>query len=365
MSAGKDATGFDDFRNNQDRNRNTLKKKLDQVHDDCEGIFLDGIRYIFNEVQKRINSQNNESNFASEDSKNKRNFKGFSSNKKNENKQDERMNTNASKKEDNVVNDDNIVGFESLPYKYKMMIKNECMNFIKLAFIFDFIMKDILRRMYLFSIEDTIHKLKEFNDEPIPSQLRENLLNKNEDYDKPQYTNNNRVIPYFLVTLNLSDTKIEQRDKIKQNIKPFYFKVLADDQFDPTAHIMLEPESNGENENEPAENPLDSDKEIVVDMIQRPSHYFTSFLPEEFQLRQEFKKQVNTSIEMLKIPGWRGHPVFAKYLTYLEDYDDRFSEWNSKEAQEIDPVTILKDDDLYDKMEDTINSAIIKGFDKC
>ena len=49
-----------------------------------------------------------------------------------------------------------------------MMIKEECKNFVKLAYLFDYIMLDILRRMFLFSMTDVLKKLDDYNEIPIP-----------------------------------------------------------------------------------------------------------------------------------------------------------------------------------------------------
>ena len=47
------------------------------------------------------------------------------------------------------MNEDEIVGFENYAYKNKMMVKDECKNFVKLAYLFDYIMLDLLRRMFI------------------------------------------------------------------------------------------------------------------------------------------------------------------------------------------------------------------------
>src|SRR5690606_26988852 len=126
------------------------------------------------------------------------------------------------------------------PYKFKMMIKNECLNFIKLAYIFDYIMLDVLRRTYIFSIKDTLKRLEDFNLLESPNALKENILNKRDEYVKPTVTNPNRVIPYFLIKCGIDQKAIENRDKIKIKVKPFYVKATSDDEFDPNAHLQID-----------------------------------------------------------------------------------------------------------------------------
>ena len=103
---------------------------------------------------------------------------------------------------------DEIVGFENYPYKNKMMVKEECKNFVKLSYLFDYIMLDLLRRMFIFSITDVLNKLDEYNAQPIPPK-KENILNKNGEYIKPQMLNPNRVVPYFMIQCKLDDNQFK------------------------------------------------------------------------------------------------------------------------------------------------------------
>ena len=59
--------------------------------------------------------------------------------------------------------------------------KDEIKNFVKLAYLFDYIMLDLLRRMFIFSITDVLNKLDEYNAQTIPPK-KENILNKNGEY---------------------------------------------------------------------------------------------------------------------------------------------------------------------------------------
>jgi hypothetical protein len=138
-----------------------------------------------------------------------------------------------------MMNEDEIVGFENYPYKNKMMVKDEIKNFVKLAYLFDYIMLDLSRRMFIFSITDVLNKLDEYNAQTIPPK-KENILNKNGEYIKPQNINPNRVVPYFMVQCKLDDKPIEKVDYIVKKVKPFYVKATPDAEFDPTAHIQID-----------------------------------------------------------------------------------------------------------------------------
>ncbi len=48
-----------------------------------------------------------------------------------------------------------------------------------------------------------------------------------------------------------------------------------------------------------------------------------------------------------QITGWKGHPEFKRYLAFLEDWDDRFGDWDNKEAKELELIKILKNDDYF------------------
>ena len=175
LRQGLESISFQIFKDNQDKSRSKLSKELNLIHDVCEDLFVKGIKTIFSQLQRRINLENNEANYNNEDAKSR--FKKFSKPKKDEKKEDDKKFTN----DDNIISEDNIVGFENLRYKSKNSIKTECMNFIKLAFLFDYIILDVLRKMYLFSMNEILDKISDYNKDPVP-KFRENYMNKNGDF---------------------------------------------------------------------------------------------------------------------------------------------------------------------------------------
>lgn len=365
---------FETFIFKQETSQVKLKKDIQDIHTHCESIFIDTITRTFNNVQKRINLQNNESNYKSDDNNNKRRKKKFAT-FANKNKNSDKESESKNLPDDNaVLNDDQIVGFDNYDYKYKMMIKNECMNFIKMAFIFDYILLDVLRTMYLFSMQEVLNKLEEFNRIPPPDHIRENLLNKRDEYIKPPVSQLHRIIPYFQIKCKIDSKAIEKRDRIQQRVKQFFIKATPDDEFDPTAHIQLETEDDMDFSMKP--NAKESEEvqvfvkktesdDIDIELIERPHYYFTIYDPDADLLIKEFIQQINKSVDDLKIKGWRGHPVFTKYLVYLEDWDDRFGEWDNDEPLVLDPTMILSEDELFINKDELISKEIRVAFMKC
>ena len=231
LRQGLESITFDNFKEIQEKSRRSLRDQLIQIHSKCDDVFTFGIKSIFSNLQRKINLENNEANYNNEDSKSR--FKKFL-NKKKDDKKDEDKNWN----DDNLISEDNIVGFENLRYKSKNSIKTECMNFIKLAFIFDYIMLDVLRKMYLFSMKEILDKISEFNKVAVP-KFRENYMNKNGEFSKPQVIlNPTRLVSYLLIKCNLDNSKrIDDSDKIYKKVEPYNFELGSDELFDPTIHL--------------------------------------------------------------------------------------------------------------------------------
>ena len=229
-----ESISFETFKQKQDKSRETLTDELNKIHGCCEKIFINGIKSIFANLQKKINLENNEANYNNDDMKNNKKKK-FGNLKKDEKKEDDKKEKVSN--EENLISEDNIVGFESLRYKSKNSIKTECMNFIKLAFIFDYIMLDVLRKMYLFSMKEILEKIHDFNRVFVP-KLRENYMNKNGDFSKPQILSNpSRLVAYMLIKCNIDNKKIDEKDKYQKKIEPYNFEPGSDELFEPTIHI--------------------------------------------------------------------------------------------------------------------------------
>jgi len=372
LRVGMESNTFDMFIQKQILCRKKLRKDIEDVHKVCEHIFIEGIKKIFSDVQKKINLQNNESNYNNDEINKKKNKKFNNYNNKKKEKKDEKEEINQNEENMNIA-DDNIVGFENYPYKYKMMIKTECKNFIKLAFLFDYILLDVLRYMYIFSMTDALKKFKDFNITEIPEKLRENILDKRNEYIKSPLSKTNRNIPYFQIKCKLASKPIEKLDKKIKAVKPFYPKVSHDDEFDPTAHLILE-DLKAEKEKEerlalldPTEKAKlnDEEEDINVEVIERPHYYFACFEPDQEKLTNTIIDQISESMNALKIEGWKGHPKFKKYLEYLEDWDDRFSNWDNDRAPELDPQIILLENKYYDERDELIREQVKIGYEKC
>lgn len=353
LNVGYESNTFEEFKKRQEDEREILKKNLQKVHNESELIFVEGVKKIFSDLHKKITIQNNDSNFSD----NKKNKPG-ANNDKNEKQENKENNNN----ENAIVNEDSIVGFENFNFKYKMMIKTEVMNFIKLAFLFDYILLDCLRKMYLTSMQNSIEKLQDYNSKEEPTHLKENILTKRDEYVKPipNLKHGERVIPYFLINTKLKELdreKIEVIHIIKEKIKLFFFKFSSDDEFKPAAHIEI----------------LDEDKESVpsnitsldYEYLANPNYYFTEYYPDKADIKTEFSNQIYASIESLKVQCWKGHPEFKKYLPYLGDYDDRFGDWDNDEKVILDPSAILCTDDLFQDRDTIISHEIDIAFKKC
>ena len=376
MKVGLDSNTFQKFQDLQTELRKRTRKKLDDVHDECQKIFENSIKTIFSQVQKKINDLHNEENHTSDDIK--KGGKPLSSKRKsvNDNNYQENEADKVSQEQKGILNEDEIVGFDNFSYKNKMMIKEECKNFVKLAYLFDYIMLDILRRMFLFSMTDVLKKLDDYNEIPIPV-MKENIQNKNGEYIKPQVQNQNRVVPYFLIQCKLENNKpIEAHDYVKTKVKPFFVKATPDDEFDPTAHIMIDKEEQEyQKQLREGKSPQDiinsgvtqvnTVDDIEVQLINRPHHYFISYEPDYEQLKSKFEKEINETLSELKVKGWRAHPRFRNYLKYMDDWDEKYGEWDTEEAKDLNVEQNLKEDPVFIQKETDIAQKLKTAFKKC
>jgi dynein heavy chain len=355
MSVGYESHNFDLFKTKQEKERLNLKTKLTNIHEQSEVIFVEGIKKIFSKLHKEITTENNENNYS--DTKKKTAVEANLKNKKNQGKNEEVVVNDGG-----AVNEETIVGFENFSFKYKMKIKTECMNFIKLAYLFDYILLDCLRTMFLFSIKDSIDKLKEFNNKETPNEIRENVLTKRDEYVKPvTQKTGDKTIPYFIVNCLINQitdrNQIESRHLNKINIKPFFFKSSFDEEFKPAAHIEIFDEDIGL---------LQTNTEsIQIDKLESPHIYFTEYDPPKEKIKEEFSNQIQQSIDALRIFGWKGHPEFKKYLPYLGDYDDRYGDWDNDDKVPQDPSSILNNDDLFMERDNQIQEEINVAYKKC
>ena len=374
MKVGLDSNSFQKFQDLQNELRRRNRKKLDDVHDACQNNFDTSLRTIFSQVQQKINDLHNEENRNTDD--NKKGNKLTSKKKKKEERNNDYENyEKAVNDQKGILNEDEIVGFDNFSYKNKMMIKDECKNFVKLAYLFDYIMLDVLRRMFIFSMTDVLTKLDEYNEIGVPPK-KENMLNKNGEYIKPQIQNPNRVVPYFLIQCKLDNKPIEKLDYQTVKVKPFFVKATPDSDFDPSAHIQIDNEEKEYqrllNEGKTPQDIMNSGvttvqnvDSIEVKEIKRPHHYFISYDPDYEHLKTKFEKEINETLGELKVKGWRAHPRFSHYLKYMDDWDEKFGEWDTDEPRDLNVELILKEDAVFIQKESDIAQKLRLAYNKC
>ena len=351
MKVGLESNSFKKFQDMQIELRKRNKRKLEEIHTKCENNFVTSLKSIFSQVYQKINDLHNEQNHNVDEKKG--GIKKEKKREKTEEKVEEKIDKGSTSDQKTLINEDEIVGFENYPYKNKMAVKDECKNFVKLAYLFDYIMLDQLRRMFIFSITDVLTKLDEYNTQPIPPK-KENILNKNGEYIKPQILNPNRIVPYFMVQCKLDDKPIEKLDYIIKKVKPFYVKATPDSEFDPTAHIQIDYEEMeyqkqlqaGKTQKEimtGGDLALAASEDIEIKEIKRPHHYFIKYEPDCETLKVQFKKEIKDTLEILKVKGWRSHPRFSSYLRYMDDWDEKYADWEAAaEPKELNVEEILK-----------------------
>ena len=375
MKVGLDSNSFKKFQDMQIELRKRTKRKLDEIHTKCQNNFDTSLKSIFSKVYQKINDLHNEQNHNVDDKKPGQGAKKDKRRDKTEDKNEEKIDKGSTTDNKTMVNEDEIVGFENYAYKNKMLVKDECKNFVKLAYLFDYIMLDLLRRMFIFSITDVLTKLDEYNSQPIPPK-KENILNKNGEYIKPQNMNPNRVVPYFMVQCKLDDKPIEKVDYIKKKVKPFYVKATPDAEFDPTAHIQIDYEEMeyqkqlqaGKTQKEiiSGGDLLAASDDIEIKEIKRPHHYFIKYEPDCETLKVQFKKEIKDTLEILKVKGWRAHPRFSSYLRYMDDWDEKYADWEAAaEPKELNVEEILKEDNIFQTKDTEIENKIKYAYDKC
>ena len=375
MKVGLDSNSFKKFQDMQIELRKRTKRKLDEIHTKCQNNFDTSLKSIFSKVYQKINDLHNEQNHNVDDKKPGQGAKKDKRRDKTEDKNEEKIDKGSTTDNKTMVNEDEIVGFENYAYKNKMLVKDECKNFVKLAYLFDYIMLDLLRRMFIFSITDVLTKLDEYNSQPIPPK-KENILNKNGEYIKPQNMNPNRVVPYFMVQCKLDDKPIEKVDYIKKKVKPFYVKATPDAEFDPTAHIQIDYEEMeyqkqlqaGKTQKEiiSGGDLMAASDDIEIKEIKRPHHYFIKYEPDCETLKVQFKKEIKDTLEILKVKGWRAHPRFSSYLRYMDDWDEKYADWEAAaEPKELNVEEILKEDNIFQTKDTEIENKIKYAYDKC
>lgn len=382
LKGGYESNDYDNFIKQQENTRNNLSNKLNSYHAYSENIFVEGISSIFKKLSIEINNENNASNAAEINKKNNRVFDNKNNKLSNNkdinmiNENNNKINNNANIYNDQAIdNDASLVGFETYSFKYKMKVKTECMNFIKLAYLFDYIILDCIRIMYLRSIEEVISTLIEYNSKPLPDEILENDVDKCNNYIRRMKVGKNDNTPYFLVKVNLENNiinKIEKRHLLKVKVNPFH-KHSKEEEFKPVAHIELE-NDNGEvipfsnmiyrkyNVNSVKNN---EEAYLYYEKLDCAYKYFINYDPTKFNIVEGFKKQIKETSNKLKIKGWYGHPEFRKYLPYLGDYDDRFGDWDNEENQELDPSSILNNDEAFLEKENNIRNQVEDAYDKC
>ena len=243
-------------------------------------------------------------------------------------------------------------GFEALgfpanlAYGHRAALRRECMRFLRLAHLIDFMSTKALGDIYLDTIREMIDSLRTLNNKAdMKISIEQDILQKISNKE-----------PILQISVNFNPQLIQQQHIISTQINEFSERNSKPKDFNLFSHIELKSE---EKESRSLKKYYKPEVPDIVDL-------WLSLKP----MQEEFIGFLNTCIEnglkvLLSFKRWGKNKELTVYANVLEDWDMIVDGvWEPEEHSFLDLMSCIADQEVYKSKDRELNGIITSAYKK-
>ena len=242
------------------------------------------------------------------------------------------------------------LGFpSSLAYGHRAALRRECIRFLRLAYLNDFLAIKSLGDIYLSTVNE-VHKMLITLDvnAKVETAETQDILYKNVGAD-----------PLLQIRVNFIPKEIPEEYIIKKEIKEFNEGFSKPKEFDITSHVEIEPEVKNGNEAKYIKKYFTREVPNIVDL-------WVELEPGESKLEGILKDWIDNGLKVIgNFERWSKHEELVKYAQALEEWDEIIGDvWEQPLAINLDALCYINESNLYKKKDENLHKIIVSAYSK-
>eukprot|EP01022_Parablepharisma_sp_SALTPOND_P016111 TRINITY_DN2328_c0_g1_i1.p1 TRINITY_DN2328_c0_g1~~TRINITY_DN2328_c0_g1_i1.p1 ORF type:complete len:2092 (+),score=299.17 TRINITY_DN2328_c0_g1_i1:7740-14015(+) len=244
------------------------------------------------------------------------------------------------------------LGFpRNLAYGHRAALRRECMRFLRLAYLVDFLSVKSLGDIYLESVREVLYLLKRLD---INAKAEINAA-----YDILRKSI--AMEPVIQISVQFDPKEIPKEMLVPKEIKEFSEKSSKAKSFDLSCHVELMPE---ESEDDPtATRAL---KKYVTQEVPEIVSFWLDLKPGRAQLTEIITNCINDGLKTLgNFERWSRHDELTIYADALEEWDEIVGgNWNEPESNFLDPMDYIGEQDIHRSKDLVLGQIVASAYKK-
>ncbi len=245
------------------------------------------------------------------------------------------------------------IGFPgNLIYGHRAALRRECMRFLRLAYLVDFLSVKALGDIYLDTVREVLCLLERLDvNAKAEINVAHDILRKTATME-----------PILQISVLFDPSKeIPAGEVVNKEVKEFSEKSSRPEEFDLACHVELMPEKDEDNPTAP----------------RTMKKYITQEVPKIVGLWLNLKPSKEAFVEVLcgcfrdglkvveSFERWSKHDELTPYANALEQWDELVGgNWDEPENNSVDPKVYICDQEIFQSKESKIRTVISSAYEK-
>ncbi len=249
------------------------------------------------------------------------------------------------------------IGFPgNMIYGHRAALRRECMRFLRLAYLVDFLAVKSLGDIYLDSVREALFLLERLDkNATLEIVVAHDILRKSAVMD-----------PVLQISVQFDPTKkIPELEISDKEVKAFSDRTSRAEEFDLACHVEIMPEQTEDGQRaEPG-----SAKRYVTQEVPRIVALWLDLKPGKDEFVETLFGAFGEGLHVVEsFERWSKHDELTPYANALEQWDELIGDnWDEPESAFVNPKIYICEEDVYKNREarlrTVVTSAYAKGFD--
>ena len=245
------------------------------------------------------------------------------------------------------------IGFPgNLIYGHRAALRRECMRFLRLAYLVDFLSVKSLGDIYLDTVREVLFLLERLDtNAKAEINVAHDILRKTAAME-----------PILQISVHFDPSKeIPEGEIVNKVVKEFTEKASQPEDFDLACHVELAPEKDEENPAAPRAN-----KKFITQEVPKIVGLWLDLKPGKEEFIEVLCACFRDGLKVVEsFERWSKHDELTPYANALEQWDELVGgNWDEPESNSVDPKVYICEQESFQSKETRLRTIVSSAYDK-
>ena len=239
----------------------------------------------------------------------------------------------------------------ALSYGHRSVLRRECIRFLRLAYLVDFVVIESLSKIYLNSVKEMLESLDKLNTTAELEVI----------FTQEIAQRSSTIHPIIQLALVFDPKEIPESSIELKETKEFIDKTSKAKEFNLFCHIELASDTSKKEGS-----PLKLEKKYMRKDVPGIVNMWLSLIPDKEALIAFLKDLLEKGMETItNFERWSKHSDLIIYANALEEWDEIIGgNWEEPESNLLDPLYYISESDIFKQKNINIQQIVLSAYEK-